>query len=479
MKHSSILFENSFYKFIELCFISNNSFYKFIELCFISKIVKDLKETMRHMFVCFADLASDLGQTHCVNEEFIFNVLTKKRNLERAVLAIESRSAAARLSAKKKRDEACEDAAKVDDKPKLPVDDDDVPLGQSRPGPPSVVSPTKGKVATPAKASPPPGGALNPGSALKPGSAAKPESNAKKPRALRAVGKTGGGAAAAAKLAVAAAAADAKLAAAAAAAKIAEDAKVAGSAEALTDLGLADDEDAATAHAAAKDVATADAAAKDAATADAAAAKRPGKTAAAKAASDAGAASAQLPPATCSLIHSTGLCPLPEHEFLLFDLSPDPSKDPAEEAAKDVAEEAAKLVPADSQAVTEEPEQSSAGKAISAFKRAMLFKAADEARMKKLQLETEKYSNPFPRMPYTLVMADVNYGLNKAGSHEDGPEFVWTREDFENFYRNVTDANASPDFVCIVFCHDNQVEVNTLLCFFHTWLCNRPNICLL
>ena len=472
-------FENSFYKFIELCFISNNSFYKFIELCFISKIVKDLKETMRHMFVCFADLASDLGQTHCVNEEFIFNVLTKKRNLERAVLAIESRSAAARLSAKKKRDEACEDAAKVDDKPKLPTDDDDddddVPLGQFK-------SPTKGKVATPAKASPPPGGALNPGSALKPGSAAKPESNAKKPppaRAARAVGKTGGGAAAAAKLAVAAAAADAKLAAAAAAAKIAEDAKVAGSAEALTDLGLADDEDAATAHAAAKDVATADAAAKDAATADAAAAKRPGKTAAAKAASDAGAASAQLPPATCSLIHSTGLCPLPEHEFLLFDLSPDPSKDPAEEAAKDVAEEAAKLVPADSQAVTEEPEQSSAGKAISAFKRAMLFKAADEARMKKLQLETEKYSNPFPRMPYTLVMADVNYGLNKAGSHEDGPEFVWTREDFENFYRNVTDANASPDFVCIVFCHDNQVEVNTLLCFFHTWLCNRPNICLL
>ena len=442
-----------------------NSFYKFIELCFISKIVKDLKETMRHMFVCFADLASDLGQTHCVNEEFIFNVLTKKRNLERAVLAIESRSAAARLSAKKKRDEACEDAAKVDDKPKLPDDDDDdVPLGQARPGPPSVVSPTKGKVATPAKASPPPpGGALNPGSALKPST--KPESNAKKPRAPRAVGKTGGGAAAAAKLAAAAAVADAKIAAAAAAAKIAEDAKVAGSAEALTDLGLAADEDAATAHAAAKDVATADAAAKDAATADAAAAKRPGKTAAAKAASDAGAASAQLPPATCSLIHSTGLCPLPEHEFLLFDLSPDPSKDPAEEAAKDVAEEAAKLVPADSQAVTEEPEQSSAGKAISAFKRAMLFKAADEARMKKLQLETEKYSNPFPRMPYTLVMADVNYGLNKAGSHEDGPEFVWTREDFENFYRNVTDANASPDFVCIVFCHDNQVEVNTLLFF--------------
>ena len=432
---------------------------------------------MRHMFVCFADLASDLGQTHCVNEEFIFNVLTKKRNLERAVLAIESRSAAARLSAKKKRDEACEDAAKVDDKPKLADDDDDdVPLGQSRPGPPSVVSPTKGKVATPAKASPPPpGGALNPGSALKPGSAAKPESNAKKPppaRAARAVGKTGGGAAAAAKLAAAAAAADAK---------IAEDAKIAASstevqsvasstAEALSDLGLAADEDAA--------------AAKDAAAKDVAAAKRPGKTGAAKlvaakAALDLAAASAQLPPATCSLIHSTGLCPLPEHEFLLFDLSPDPSKDPAEEAAKDVAEEAAKLVPADSQAVTEEPEQSSAGKAISAFKRAMLFKAADEARMKKLQLETEKYSNPFPRMPYTLVMADVNYGLNKAGSHEDGPEFVWTREDFENFYRNVTDANASPDFVCIVFCHDNQVEVNTLLCFFHTWLCNRPNICLL
>ena len=58
-------------------------------------------------------------------EEFIFNVLTKKRNLERAVLAIESRSAAARLSAKKKRDEACEDAAKVDDMAKLPDDDDD------------------------------------------------------------------------------------------------------------------------------------------------------------------------------------------------------------------------------------------------------------------------------------------------------------------------------------------------------------------
>ena len=32
-------FENSFNKFIELCFISNNRFYKFIELCFISKMV--------------------------------------------------------------------------------------------------------------------------------------------------------------------------------------------------------------------------------------------------------------------------------------------------------------------------------------------------------------------------------------------------------------------------------------------------------
>ena len=101
---------------------------------------------MRHMFVClFADLARDLGQTHCVNEKFICNVLTKKRNLERAVLAIESRSGAARLSAKKKRDKVCEDAAKVDDMPD-DDDDDDVPLGQSRPLPPAVVSPTKGKV---------------------------------------------------------------------------------------------------------------------------------------------------------------------------------------------------------------------------------------------------------------------------------------------------------------------------------------------
>jgi hypothetical protein len=110
------------------------------------------------MFVCFADLARDLGQTHCVNEEYIFNVLTKKRILELAVLAIEKRYSAARLSSKKKRDEACEDAAKVDDMPKLPDDDDDddMPLGQSRPLPPAVVSPAKGKVATPAKANPPP-----------------------------------------------------------------------------------------------------------------------------------------------------------------------------------------------------------------------------------------------------------------------------------------------------------------------------------
>ena len=76
-----------------------------------------------------------------------------------------------------------------------------------------------------------------------------------------------------------------------------------------------------------------------------------------------------------------------------------------------------------------------------------------------LQRHTAKHDCPFPRMKYTLVLADVNYGLDKRGSQGDLLEHVWTYDDFVNFYSNVRDATTSEDFVCVVFCHDNQSHV--------------------
>ena len=83
----------------------------------------------------------------------------------------------------------------------------------------------------------------------------------------------------------------------------------------------------------------------------------------------------------------------------------------------------------------------------------------DKEVMEALKLHSAKHNCPFPPMRYTLVIADVNYGLNKRGSQGDSAEHVWTYDDFVNFYLNVRHATTAQDFVCVVFCHDNQSHV--------------------
>lgn len=65
-------------------------------------------------------------------------------------------------------------------------------------------------------------------------------------------------------------------------------------------------------------------------------------------------------------------------------------------------------------------------------------------------------SNPFPKMEYSLAIADVNYGLDKAAARKDKR---WEQKDFEGFFCNLRDANESEHYVCIVFLHDEQIEV--------------------
>ena len=255
----------------------------------------------------------NLSMERCVNFDFIFAALMRKRNLLESTLAIQTRlelklkrdaesaasaEAESAASANKPTQPAAEDDAEKVDRPpgttppnssllgeansplEEVVDDDDAPLIRDAPG--LITSPIQPTIPPFQIASRLPA----------PGSTSKP----KKP--LRAVGKTNAAAAAAAKLAAAAAAVDAD--AIAAEAKIAADAMWA---DAHASLGEAAAEDAAA------------------------------KLAGAKAASDLGAASAQLPPATCSIQHSTGMFPLPDHVGLLFDLLP-PEEDAA---AKDAA----------------------------------------------------------------------------------------------------------------------------------------------
>ena len=77
-------------------------------------------------------------------------------------------------------------------------------------------------------------------------------------------------------------------------------------------------------------------------------------------------------------------------------------------------------------------------------------------RQKMLDEYTGINSNPFPKMEYSLVIADVNYGLDKAASRRDKR---WDQKDFEGFFCNLRDANDAEHYVCIVFLHDEQIEV--------------------
>jgi hypothetical protein len=69
--------------------------------------------------------------------------------------------------------------------------------------------------------------------------------------------------------------------------------------------------------------------------------------------------------------------------------------------------------------------------------------------------------NPIPRNSYTVVIADVNYGLGKKSSRDDTR---WEVEQFEGFFANVKDANEAEEFVTIVFLHDDQIHVSKNVC---------------
>ena len=75
---------------------------------------------------------------------------------------------------------------------------------------------------------------------------------------------------------------------------------------------------------------------------------------------------------------------------------------------------------------------------------------------KRLTEHNATNNNVFPKMRYSIVVADVDYGLDKKESRGD---VEWTSADFIGFFKNVRDANLSPVTTFIVFLHDRQIEV--------------------
>ena len=73
----------------------------------------------------------------------------------------------------------------------------------------------------------------------------------------------------------------------------------------------------------------------------------------------------------------------------------------------------------------------------------------------------DKANNPLPSKAYAVVIADVNYGLNKKQSR--GDEVAWSVVNFRGFFENVKDANKADSYVVIVFLHHAQGPV--LFCF--------------
>ena len=75
---------------------------------------------------------------------------------------------------------------------------------------------------------------------------------------------------------------------------------------------------------------------------------------------------------------------------------------------------------------------------------------------KRLTEHNATNNNVFPKMRYSIVVADVDYGLDKKESRGD---VEWTSADFIGFFKNARDANLSPVTTFIVFLHDRQIEV--------------------
>ena len=73
----------------------------------------------------------------------------------------------------------------------------------------------------------------------------------------------------------------------------------------------------------------------------------------------------------------------------------------------------------------------------------------------------DKAKNPLPSKAYAVVIADVNYGLNKKQSR--GDEVAWSVVNFRVFFENVKDANKADSYVVIVFLLHAQGPV--LFCF--------------
>jgi hypothetical protein len=85
----------------------------------------------------------------------------------------------------------------------------------------------------------------------------------------------------------------------------------------------------------------------------------------------------------------------------------------------------------------------------------------EKRRAKSLEEHDPTTENPIPKHSYTVVIADVNYGLAKKSSRDDTR---WNFEQFEGFFANVKDANEAEEFVTIVFLHDDQFQVSRNVC---------------
>ena len=81
------------------------------------------------------------------------------------------------------------------------------------------------------------------------------------------------------------------------------------------------------------------------------------------------------------------------------------------------------------------------------------------AKLKEISDHTglDKAKNPLPSEAYPVVIADVNYGLNKKQSR--GDQVAWSSVDFRGFFENVKDANKADSYVVIVFLHHAQQQV--------------------
>ena len=85
-----------------------------------------------------------------------------------------------------------------------------------------------------------------------------------------------------------------------------------------------------------------------------------------------------------------------------------------------------------------------------------------EKEIEALKNHNTTFNNVFPKLSYSVIIADVDYGLEKKESRGD---VEWTYDDFCGFFSNVKEANEAHYSTFIVFLHDRQIAVTNALLF--------------